>query len=142
MRSLRSSYICVLNIALGKKTFLLCLLLHRLERRLPTALQLHNLFYVIFDENGSALCPVGLQEERLRACWALSAGNSYVDMPCEIFRLNAPCVVHVASPFGSGWKPWLEQKEGLILVMDLPEEKDVMAIAYVHPHISDDSIFF
>jgi len=68
---------------LGKTTFLLYLLLRLLEEEQPTAVQLGNSCYFIFDEQGATVHSLNDGNERLKKCWALADSNVYVIYPCH-----------------------------------------------------------
>jgi hypothetical protein len=68
---------------LGKSTFLLYLLLRRLENRLPTAIQLGAERYFLFDQEGPTTYPLSAVPVRLEACWGLVDSNSQVTQPFE-----------------------------------------------------------
>ncbi|KAH9930687.1 uncharacterized protein B0H18DRAFT_1093567 [Fomitopsis serialis] len=106
---------------IGKTTFLLYLLLHRLERRLPTAVQLSPHFYNIFDEEGATA-------RAINKCWALSDSNTDIVMPCAPFRNRAKFVIQATSPRPERWKEWLKQKMGRLVISALPKVLEIGAI--------------
>jgi hypothetical protein len=114
---------------LGKTTFLFYLLLHRLERKLPTAIQLNDLYYFIFDEQGAAVRPVSIQDTRLAKCWALTDSNNKVLEPCTAFQSLAELVILASSPKPERWKEWIKQAEGFCIISDLPSVSEIAAIA-------------
>ena len=94
---------------LGKSAFLFYLLLHRLERCLPTAVQLDSKGYFIFDEQGASFHPLTTYDAGLKACWALADSNAYVQQPREPFTSLAKCTIQMSSPKPERWKAWIKQ---------------------------------
>jgi hypothetical protein len=114
---------------LGKSTFLLYLLLHRLENRLPTAVQFGPTYFIIFDKHGAAVCPHDLEDPRLGECWALTDSNEDVLHPCRAFKVKAKLVVLASSPKPDRWKEWIKQTGGSFIISDLPSVPEIAAIA-------------
>ncbi|VDB95690.1 unnamed protein product [Peniophora sp. CBMAI 1063] len=118
---------------IGKGTFLLYLLLYRLAKRQPTAIQHHARYYILFDHEGWAVRPTGQLDDRLQACWALTDSDLAGEQPCEVFRLLSPCVVQVTGPTPEIWKSWTKMKETTeTLVMSLPTEAEIVAVVKEH----------
>jgi hypothetical protein len=111
--------------------FLLYLLLHRLEHRLPTAVQIGHIEYIIFDEEGAKIVPLATKDMRLAKCWALTNGNANVARPCENFRALAQVAIQVSSPKLERWKEWIKQIAGTRVVSELPTVLEITAILYV-----------
>lgn len=120
------------HILSGKTTFLIYLLLHRLEKMRPTAIQFGTAHYFIFDKHGAVIRPLDYKDDRLRACWALSDSNaSNVAGPCEAFLGGALRVIQTTPPKPERWKEWIKQKEGSAVVMDLPNVMEIAAVVLV-----------
>jgi len=113
---------------LGKTTFLLYLLLRRLEKGLPTAIQLGAQYYFIFDQQGAEVCPLMEGSGRLRKCWALVDSNNNVGQPCEVFRNLANRVILASSLKPERYKKWIKQKIGFVIISDLPSVLEIAAI--------------
>ncbi|KZV60804.1 hypothetical protein PENSPDRAFT_593654 [Peniophora sp. CONT] len=116
---------------IGKTMFLLYLLLYRLERREPTALELNSNFYYIFDEEGVTTIRDIFegQTERLEHCWALSDSNACVVQPCWDFLSTAQCVVQSTAPASARWRRWTKHKGDCpVLITDLPNEYELTAV--------------
>jgi hypothetical protein len=113
---------------LGKTTFLLYLLLYRLEHRLPTAIQFNPDFYLIFDRQGAAVLDPKSRPGRLRGCWALSDSNADIRHPCAAFSALALRVVLASPPEPTRWKEWLKQRGGDVVVSNLPLVLEIAAI--------------
>ncbi|EIM82488.1 uncharacterized protein STEHIDRAFT_171389 [Stereum hirsutum FP-91666 SS1] len=113
---------------IGKTTFLLYLLLHRLQNRCPTAIQLDPNFYFIFDTFGAKLNHIEERDPRLERCWALADSNALVEQPCPSFQILAKCVVQTSSPNSKRWKSWITQKQGMCIVSELPTVLEIGAI--------------
>jgi hypothetical protein len=116
---------------LGKTTFLFYLLLYRLERKLPTAIQLGALHYFIFDEQGAKVHSLSESDPRLEKCWALTDSNDVVSQPCEVFKARAERAILTSSPKPERWKEWIKQKNGYCIISDLPSVPEIAAIASV-----------
>jgi hypothetical protein len=116
---------------LGKTTFLFYLLLYRLERKLPTAVQLNPDRYFIFDDQGAIVhfFPELDDDPRLESCWALTDSNEQVFQPCSAFRSLAKRVILAASPKPERWKEWIKQAKGFCIISDLPSVPEIAAIA-------------
>ena len=113
---------------LGKTTFLYYVLLHRLELKLPTAIQLSKHKYFIFDEHGAVVRPINTEDLRLKTCWALADSNILVTHPCGDFLSMAPFIVQTTSLKEERWKEWVKQKYGRWIVMDPPSVSEIAAI--------------
>ena len=100
---------------------MLYLLLHRLEHRLPTAVQLNSEYYFIFDEQGATVHPVDDGDERLERCSAL-VGD--VDPALGW----AERVIVITSLKLEKWERWLTVSRGTWIVMDLPSVPEIAAI--------------
>jgi hypothetical protein len=114
---------------LGKSTFLLYLILHRLENRLPTAVQFDAEYYFIFDKQGAIVHSLPDRDPRLEECWALTDSNDQVLQPCPAFKSLAKLVVLASSPKPDRWKQWITQKNGSCIISDLPSVPEIAAIA-------------
>src|SRR5258706_2597686 len=113
---------------LGKTTFLLFLLLRRLEKELPTAIQLDDQYYFVFDQQGAGVFPLMERSRRLRECWALVDSNNNVGQPCLVFQHLAKRVIQTSSPKPERYKEWIKQKRGKIIISDLPSVLEIAAI--------------
>ena len=113
---------------LGKSAFLFYLLLRRLERRLPTAIQLGPNGYFIFNEGSAAFHSLNDQAPALAECWALVDGNEKVNQPCGTLGDYAGQVILVSPPQPKRWKEWLKQKMGRYITTDLPTVPEIAAV--------------
>jgi len=96
---------------LGKSTFLLYLLLHRLENRLPTAVQFGAEYYFIFDKQGAIVhsildrdSPSPKPERDKAGNWSmyyyrLDKSRNYVkrNYPCRCNISDLPSVPEIAA---------------------------------------------
>jgi len=114
---------------LGKTTFLFYLLLYRIERKLPTAVQLGSEYYFIFDEQGATVHSLHHEDPRLKKCWALADSNNKVLQPCEAFQSLAKLIILASSPKPERWKEWIKQTKGSTIISDLPSVPEIAAIA-------------
>ncbi|KAI0742035.1 hypothetical protein C8Q80DRAFT_1110187, partial [Daedaleopsis nitida] len=116
---------------LGKSMFLLYLLLYRLERKLPTAVQFNTSHYVVFDGQGVRVNDVNDTDPRLKDCWALADSNASVIQPCQAFGTFARFIIQATSPKLERWKQWIKyfQPGAFEFYMDLPSVMEIVAIA-------------
>ncbi|KAF9023320.1 hypothetical protein BDZ89DRAFT_169772 [Hymenopellis radicata] len=122
----RFSYLLISR--LGKTTFLIYLLLSRLGRKLPTAFQLCNGHYLIFDKDGVHLRHIDDHDPRLKDCWALSDSDDVVRSPCIPFQNMAQRVIQTTSPRPDRWKQWQKYCNATIIISDLPKVLEVGAV--------------
>jgi len=113
---------------LGKSTFLYYVLLRRLEDKLPTAVQLGQHHYYIFDRFGAAVRPLSVFDSRLRKCWALTGSNANLGRPCEAFQAEALRIIQTSSPKLDRWEGWCKRRGGIWVVMDPPSVPEIAAI--------------
>ncbi|KAK7025327.1 hypothetical protein VNI00_016109 [Paramarasmius palmivorus] len=119
---------------IGKTTFLIYLFLHRLEHKLPTAVQFSSTKIFIFNEQGAFPYARDEFDERgtigamLKDCWALADSNANVLQPCELFQVHAERLIQAASPNAARWKEWVKQLGGTCIVSDLPSVLEIAAI--------------
>lgn len=115
--------------ALDKSAFLLYLLLHRLERKQPTAIQFSPDWIFIFDRHGvDVRSAEDMDSVRLTDCWALADSNASLIEPCVAFQVHAERLVHTCLPSPDRWKTWIKQKEGKRIVSELPTLVEIAAI--------------
>lgn len=86
--------------AIGKSIFLIYSLLYRLERRLPTAIELMGYDLILFSAGGVTVHNPKRDSWCLpEDCWALSDSNACVSHPCQAFRISgAPRVIQTMPP--------------------------------------------
>jgi hypothetical protein len=129
---LRGGHLTVIRTLLvGKTTFLLYLLLSRLERQLPTAIQVSPEEYFIFDDNGAmsyASGPRGGGAGRLSQCWGLTDSNANLERPTTIFMSQTRCLIQTTSPQVRWWKEWAKQRQATRLITSLPKVLEIGAI--------------
>ena len=113
---------------LGKSVFLFYLLLRRLERRLPTVVQLSLQGYFIFNVDGASFHPPDYEAPGLEECWALVDGNENVFQPSEVLGNRTLRVIQVSPPRPERWKEWIKQKEGFYIITDLPTVPEIAAV--------------
>lgn len=117
------------DFLLGKTAFLLYLLLYRLERMLPTAIQLSPEFFFIFDKHGALACNSDVYDKgRLKKCSALSDSNSQIGQPCNAFLRDARRIIQVASPEPVRWRQWMKEKGASRIVSELPKVLEIAAV--------------
>jgi len=113
---------------LGKSTFLYYVLLRRLEDKLPTAVQLTQRHYYIFDGSGAVVRPSSFFDSRLSECWALTDSNANVTQPCEAFQSKALRIIQATSPKPARWNEWYKQRSGMWVIVDPPSVPEIAAI--------------
>ncbi|KAJ7668744.1 hypothetical protein DFH06DRAFT_982408 [Mycena polygramma] len=118
---------------IGKTTFLIYLLLHRLQHRLPTAVQVDYNNFFVFDENGATVydahARVPEASTRLQRCWALCDSNGLVPQPCASIQAHAHRIILTASPNPNRWKQMRKQLRGITLILGLPTVMEIAAAA-------------
>jgi hypothetical protein len=113
---------------LGKTTFLFYALLHRLEKELPTAIQLGPRYYFKFDEQGAKVCLHDHYSEGLEQCWALVDSNATLVGPSHLFQTVPDRVILTSSPKPKRYKEWIKQTMGAKIISDLPSVPEIAAI--------------
>lgn len=109
--------------------FLIYLLLWRLERKLPTAIQVDNTRYFVFDDKGASSHSTRDEAEpRLSPCWALADSNAYAAQPCVQFMCGPEVVIQSSPPQPARWKGWLKQMMGECIFTELPTVMEISAI--------------
>ncbi|KAF5326141.1 hypothetical protein D9611_000836 [Ephemerocybe angulata] len=116
-----------------KSAFLLYLLLHRLERKLPTAVQFSPDEYIIFDEEGANTIPsipLGSFRDRMRLdkCWALTDSSINLTRPSDLFLGTPEVLIQTSSPKPREWRRWVDQTMACTLVSELPSMLEITAI--------------
>ena len=126
-----TSRFCILHK--GKTLFVLYLLLYRLEKELPTAVQFSETEYIFFDaKGGSRRSTISDDSETLpRGCWCLCDGSAYVEYPCHHFTRSGLFTFLVTSASPETYKKWRNQTDAITVVKALPRTVEVAAIAWV-----------
>ncbi|TFK82090.1 hypothetical protein K466DRAFT_590791 [Polyporus arcularius HHB13444] len=113
---------------IGKKSWLLELLLHHLERKRPTAIHLFGDNCVTFNDEGATLRGARDRVQMTKDYWALSAANITIKQPCLAFRGSQARIIQASSPRPDRWKGWQKYRSGMVLVSDLPRPLEIGAI--------------
>ncbi|KAJ7757123.1 hypothetical protein B0H16DRAFT_1416959 [Mycena metata] len=115
---------------IGKRAFLALLLLHRMQNRLPTAVQVDSAQYFIFDDFGATQYDAQNDSDttRLRKCWALCDSNYQMTTPCGKILSYAQQIVLTAYPEPARWKGMCEQLGGTVLILGLPTAMEIAAV--------------
>ncbi|VDB90049.1 unnamed protein product [Peniophora sp. CBMAI 1063] len=124
---------------IGKTMCMLYILLYRLHRKLPTAIEVRSGEFTIFDGQGcttytNQISASSAAHERLKACWALSDSNAHVTIPSISFVSRAARVVQFTSPEEKRWKGWSKEWGAVLVIMDLPTMLDIAAVAHAYSH--------
>ncbi|KAF9048308.1 hypothetical protein BDZ89DRAFT_941352, partial [Hymenopellis radicata] len=123
------TFLLIGHPGIGKTSFLIYLLLYRLEHKLPTAVQFGDYEYIIFDRHGASVHNIHhVWNKRLKKCWALCDSNLYNIQPCWALQVNAERVILAASPKPERWKEWSEQTASTRIVVDLPTVMEIAAV--------------
>ena len=116
------------DVSAGKTVFLIYLLLYRLERMLPTAIQFSNDSYIVFDADGAAVGSTHIPWYCDRQYWALADSNEELFIPCGPFRRSGARLIQASSPRPDTWKDWTKYRSGRIVVSELPSPLEIGAI--------------
>ena len=117
----------------GKTTFLLYLLLCRLERQLPTAIQFRPDEFVLFSAEGPMVHKTtGSHLPLLSDLWVLTDSNTHVVSPCPAFMDSGVPIIQTTSPQFER-RQWATQKRVSTAISDLPTPLEIGAVAYVFP---------
>ena len=118
--------------------FLLYLLLHRLECKLPTLVQFVRERFHVFREEGvstwkssaawSEVIP-NLEHHEESRYWALCDSNQSVEVPCSACLAIDVRTIHFTSAKPERWKKWAKQRGAMLYVMGLPQKTEITVIA-------------
>ena len=117
------------NMLAGKTVFLIYLLLYRLQRMLPTAIQLSNDNYVLFDADGATIYDPRAWWYPDQQYWALADSNEELIIPCVAIQNSGARVIQACPPKPQTWKEWIKQNLGDVVVSDLPTPLEIGAIS-------------
>ena len=120
--------------------FIIYLLFYRLERRLPTAIQLHNDTFFLFCKNGAFTFDTKiswlnvLDTANLDSndqCWCLSDSSLHSSKPCFTFQAWPARLIHASSPQPEPGelKQWVNEYDVPFFFMTLPRKTEIAAIA-------------
>ncbi|KAI0765495.1 hypothetical protein C8Q74DRAFT_1058371 [Fomes fomentarius] len=123
----KSSFVLTEQTGIGKSTFLIYLLLYRLERHLPTAIQFRSDRFILFSAEGAKIHHAYSGHlPALHDLWALRDNNATMEPPYEVFVLSTARIVQVTSPAPDRWKQWLRRAS-----TDLPTLLEIGAVACI-----------
>ncbi|KAH9921157.1 uncharacterized protein B0H18DRAFT_880418 [Fomitopsis serialis] len=132
----QATFVTVLgHTGTGKSVFLLYLLLHRLEQRLPTAIQFRTTeLYVFEDTQAYMVRPESIEELQLPGFWILVDSNADVVAPSDcLCSCGAARLVHAASPNAKRWEEWTKGEYNIeSIVSRLPTLTEIGMIIKVH----------
>jgi RHS (Retrotransposon Hot Spot) family protein len=116
---------------IGKTTFLLYLLIERLQRKSPTVVQTESSYFLLFDEVG--VHRVGVEGYNSYAiptgAWALMDSNEDVVKPCQAFlSATQAMVIQASSPQSRRWKDWKTRYSADLCVMDVWDNNELDAL--------------
>ena len=116
----------------GKTFFLLCLLVHLLQERVPVALQIDAKNFVLFDSRGAHIYKTDSIDASAipEGAWALSDSGDQLE-PCAAFRHSDAHIVHTSSPTSHRWKEWVKQMSATRYIMDVWSSEELRGLLYV-----------
>ncbi|KAI0696938.1 hypothetical protein BC835DRAFT_1413996 [Cytidiella melzeri] len=110
----------------GKSTFLAYVLIKRLQRKLPTAVEIAGSGYVLFGEPGVVLYlgrekPCNGRYKNLSDVWALSDSSPDNHIPCIAFRNSHSVLIQATCPEQHRWHEWAKTPRVSVFIgrMDL-----------------------
>ncbi|KAI0692108.1 hypothetical protein BC835DRAFT_1416774 [Cytidiella melzeri] len=123
---------------IGKSTFLAYVLKERLQRKLPTAVELpgNGKKYVLFSNAGVEVYDDDDTPEKgdaadLANVWALSDSTSAYPSPCHAFRASKAVIIQATSPAKHRWNNWKKTRNACIYLMDVWTPGEIGAVLYV-----------
>ena len=111
----------------GKTVFLLYLLLYRLERRLPTAVQFTRNNIFLFNDNGAFIRKADDYLE-LFGYWALVDSNYDIVVPSYSLLGSGARIIQASPPKPIRWKEWIKYAYGTVVVSELPHLLEIGAV--------------
>ncbi|KAI0751238.1 hypothetical protein C8Q80DRAFT_1268508 [Daedaleopsis nitida] len=114
---------------IGKTTFLLYVLLYRLERMLPTIVQFTGSCIVVFDKEGATVHATHAGSYVSDGCWALVDSNNDTLTPCSAVATSHSRIFLASSPKSSSWHKYKVERSPRIAVTELPTLYEIAAIA-------------
>ena len=101
--------------ASGKTYFLLFVLLQRLSKGQPTAVQYNKDTFILFDDQGPTDHFGNTGFSFLNGTWALRDSNGCTVTPCFAFQRSQEevFVLQTTSPLVSRYKEWRKQRDGV-----------------------------
>lgn len=116
-------------------------LLDRLKRKLPTAIQLRGGNVVIFNNNGAGVCGEQDDVNIGSEYWALSDSNDEVIVPCMTFRRSSARLIQASSPRPDRWEKWTKYRQpSRVTISELPRPLEIVAIGYVEIYWGDEYV--
>jgi hypothetical protein len=122
-----TSQLCILKP--GKTVSIFHILLDRLEKKLPTAVQFLETEYVIFNTGGALVQPTSSAYILPEGCWCFCDGNASVKIPCHPFMRSKLRTFLVTSPALERYKKWRNEFLPTPVITALPRIVEVAAIA-------------
>ena len=99
----------------GKSLFLYYVLLRRLESGLPTAFQLTEEEFILFDNEGFRVLSsrIKFPPDTL----GLVDSNAVIESPAPAFQSGTIRIIQATSPKARQWKPWAKEYNAGFVVM-------------------------
>ncbi|OCH84926.1 hypothetical protein OBBRIDRAFT_785530 [Obba rivulosa] len=116
----RPAFILTGQSGIGKTTFLIDLLIKRLQDKKPTAVQMNSDMFVLFSDRGVEYhSTVGRTYDVLPlGTWALTDSSEVVTLPCTPFLQSRATIIQATSPAKHRWKEWGKQHEADLYIME------------------------
>lgn len=118
--------------------FLLYLLIYRIARQLPTAVQFSSYEYFAFIPSGAYICPIGygdtINHRKMpvlpQGCWCLSDDtNADVTVLCHTFGRRGLRQFLITPPRLDQYQEWRTQTLADTVITALPQTVELAAIA-------------
>ncbi|KAH9003516.1 hypothetical protein EDB86DRAFT_2373479 [Lactarius hatsudake] len=123
------------QLGIGKTCFLYYLLLCKLSKKTPVALQLPN-HILVFRDDGVLRYPLTADPHEFpEGTWALSDSNDRAKQPCNTFlgasNLRQAWIVQTSPPLEERWKTWSKYHNANMFVMDHFSIQEITALGKV-----------
>jgi hypothetical protein len=105
-------------------------LIRRLQDKLPTAIQWHPDFFILFDNQGAHLYGTagGMRDKLPQDAWALSDSSATLVQPCAAFQESKAFLIQTTSPASHRWKTWAKYLRADVYVMDVWTQGEIYAL--------------
>jgi hypothetical protein len=117
----------------GKTTFIIYVLLRRLQLEQQTVVLLDLNHFILFDADGVWSYPVTHQFAALlpAGIWVLADSSDSLNSPPRALLTQEMLVVQITSPAPKRWKTWITKYQGSLYLMDVWEDKEIGALLCV-----------
>ncbi|KAI0695710.1 hypothetical protein BC835DRAFT_1519787 [Cytidiella melzeri] len=112
---------------IGKSSFLAYVLVHRLQHKLPTAVERAGSGFVLFSDEGVDMFEAS-EKPRIENLWALSDSTPETVIPCVALRDSRAVLIQATSPAQHRWKEWKKQTCAFLYIMDVWTTDEIRAV--------------